>query len=76
MKNIMLGAALALVSSHAEAQSATLTLPSVTFTSPVSSSIGCTETAAANSVVPVAANTVIFTCSVSPSTWGGLSLEV
>lgn len=56
---------------NAQAQGATITLPSVTFTSPVSTSITCVETAAANLVVPVAANTVIFSCTVAPSNWVG-----
>lgn len=59
------------IGSSAAAQGATITLPSVTFTTPASTSITCTETAAANLVVPVAANTVIFSCTVAPSTWTG-----
>ncbi len=53
------------------ARAATLALPSVVFTSPSSTSITCTETAASNLVVPVASGTVIFTCTVAPSNWAG-----
>jgi hypothetical protein len=55
----------------AQAQNATLTLPSVTFTLPVSTGINCTETAASNLVLPVASGTVIFTCAVMPVNWAG-----
>jgi hypothetical protein len=61
--------AIGLLASHADA--ATLALPGVVFTSAPSTSIACTETAASNLVVPVAAGTVIFSCTVAPSTWTG-----
>jgi hypothetical protein len=58
------------------AAAATLALPGVVFTGPVSTSITCTETAAANLVVPVAAGTVIFQCTVQPTNWlGAVSLS-
>lgn len=69
MRKLFLAAALTFTA--LSAQAATLTLPSVTFTSPASTAITCNETAAANLVVPVAAGTVIFTCTVAPSTWTG-----
>jgi hypothetical protein len=52
-------------------QGATLALPGVVFTAPGSTSIGCTETAAANLVVPVAQGATIFSCIVQPSSWTG-----
>lgn len=49
----------------------TVTLPSITFTGPASTSIVCQQTAA-NLTVPVAAGTVIFNCTVFPSNWTGV----
>ena len=70
MRNLLLAAA-AVALSATSACAATLALPGVVFTSAPSTSIACTETAAANLVVPVAAGTVIFSCTVAPSTWTG-----
>jgi len=56
----------------ARAQSASVTFPSVTFTSPVSTAITCNQnTPAGGWVVPVAAGTVIFSCTVTPPAWQG-----
>lgn len=72
MKNRILAFALLIFAAlGGAAYAATVTLPSVTFTSPISTSITCTQTAAANLVVPVAANTVIFSCVVAPAKWNG-----
>ena len=70
MRRIFL-AAFALLLAASSAYAITLTLPAVVFTSPPSTSIACTETAAANLVVPVAVGTVIFNCTVSPTAWNG-----
>ena len=67
MKKLLFICAMLLVGSQARA--ATLTLPSVTFTSPASTTIACTQTGSL--AVPVAAGSVIFTCTVSPATWIG-----
>jgi hypothetical protein len=53
------------------AKAATVTLPSVTFTTSASTSIACVQTSA-SLAVPVAAGTVIFSCTVSPSGWSGV----
>ena len=52
------------------AWAATVTLPSVTFTSPPSTSITCTPSGV-SLVVPVPVNTIIFNCTVAPSGWSG-----
>lgn len=71
MRRLLIAALAAAAPTAGVAHGATLALPSVVFTSPASTSIACTETAAANLVVPVAAGTVIFSCTVTPSTWSG-----
>lgn len=52
------------------AVAATLTLPSVTVTSPPSASVTCTAVAVSYPA-PMAVGTIAFNCSVSPSTWTG-----
>lgn len=74
MRRVFLVAAL--TACVGSAQAATLTLPSVTFTQlPASTAISCTETAAANLVIPnggnLPAGTVIFNCTVAPANWTG-----
>lgn len=56
------------------AYAASIALPGVVFTTPSSAnstSIACTQTAASNLVVPVAAGAQIFDCTVQPSSWTG-----
>ena len=70
MKKSLL-ALVALLGTLATANAATVTLPSVTFTGPASTSIACAQTGA-SLAVPVAAGTVIFSCTVSPAGWTGV----
>lgn len=71
MRKIMFALLAFVFSVPAFAQGATLALPAVVFTAAGSTSIACTETAAANLVVPVAQGANVFSCIVQPSTWTG-----
>jgi hypothetical protein len=68
-KILMAAGAVALLSGGAYA--ATLALPAVTFTAPVSTKIACDEAGAAALMVPVLGNKVIFACGVDPANWTG-----
>lgn len=70
---MLLAVAVAIVT-PALAYAATVALPGVVFTTPSSAnstSIACAQTAATNLVVPVAAGTMIFDCTVQPTSWNG-----
>lgn len=59
-----------ILADSAQAQGATITLPSVVVTSPPSTAISCAAVAASYPA-PMAVGTIAFNCSVSPSTWTG-----
>jgi hypothetical protein len=73
MKTLILAATSIFLASSAIA--ATLVLPSVTVTSAASTAITCSAVGAPYSA-PLAAGTVVFTCSVAPASWvGAVSLS-
>jgi hypothetical protein len=68
-------ASLAAMLGATAAHAASLTLPSVTVTGPISTVITC-NAVAAKYPPPLAAGTVVFNCSVAPTGWvGSVSLS-
>ena len=73
MKTFILAVTAMFLASSAIA--ATLVLPSVTVTSPASTTITCNPVGAPYTA-PLAAGTVVFTCTVAPANWvGAVSLS-
>jgi hypothetical protein len=73
MRKLLLIALLGAIGFAHYAQAATVNL-SLTFTSPASTGITCTEVTPAP-VLPVAAGTLVATCVIAPSTWSGALAE-
>ena len=69
MKKLLL-ATVAVMLLASPVSAATLVLPSVTITSPASTSITCTPFGAPYTA-PLASGSVVFNCTVAPATWTG-----
>lgn len=74
MKTTLMGAVAALCFLAGQARAASFTVPSFTLTGPPSTGTVCTPIA--SRAAPVAAGTILSTCTVSPAGWvGGVSLS-